>query len=643
MCADAVNNIKLDDSFSRELRDRTYEIIHDNGKGSTYSNAEKDYLLTQAQAFTDIFNNNWRIAVPSPTGFGKSVMLKTFILLLHEKGIADGVIIYLSNLNEMNKTILDIIDFGVPKEKLGVHFSNTSSSIHNDMPCYCEIDELKNKQFIIITQQKAYANAHKSIEDMQDIYIKDGINRIGIWDEAIETATYTDVKTEDIINTISSLKLRYRNNKVLHSREGENDQIEDNTDLHNLITYLNKVDDLCYQEPHTFTLPDSSTFNLEYCKNIFRGKNKDEYDHIKNIINFETDKIQHTKDISNSGNHFLSIRPNIPEYLDKILVLDASVSINYLLNKYDSTFDKIIKSEVKRDYSNCTIWKVKLGSGRSSINQGNKYKKGDVTLTETVENYIDITNHFIESIQSHSKEVMIGIQTTSPENITLGKIDLEKVVTQEIKNSKPVTFGKHTGRNDLSDIDIGAIINGWNLPQKVANQSIISQKQDIDYYPTYDEINNVLISHKAMAYYQLIGRMKRQYTEGKSEPWNFLIIDYDVDKIVDELSIVLPKVNKAYFELPLHVASKLSPRSTKVISLCETLLEIAESEPKITAISSQRLFKMYEQKTGNKIKDTEWRGRPSDGYRGIRDNMSSLLKNRWEYSTKRRSFIKLTE
>lgn len=504
-------------------------------------------------------DTNKRLAIPLPTGFGKTLSIKEFIKLLIQENIQIGIVICQATLNEIEEVIASLLGDGVPEEFLGVSHRDNSRM---NMSCFVTDDFIKNKQFIFITHQRIFRNVNNMTGLDDIIYFKEH-KRITLWDESAITRDYSQVRVNELQGEIAYLNAVYNPISEAARNIHADEFKEFSQRVNNAINILKEN-----HEEHITCSSVSSSFEWRRLPNNLQTRCQN----IKEIIRFSGNDIEYVN-TSHQPEMMVLLKEKIPPEMDNMLIFDASATHNKLVEFDDSVTIKEI--DVERDYSKCNLYTINSNGSRSSL----------VRNPETRAAQIEAIKWIIDDIgKTEDTSLIFTLKHRQIENMNL-PAELQAV----IPNSIVLNWGNERGLNQYSEITTIATIGTLNIPTEDIQSMIIAQTRNKNYRPNNEEVESIQRSLQVVSLQQASTRgTGRRSNNGIAEAFDWILIHKHADEMAHELSNIFTGINIIKPNLPEHISEILMDHSGYMKQMVQAFSEIAEN-PEINIISMTQI------------------------------------------------------
>lgn len=461
---------------------------------------ENDVLLISAEVlvFSLFANEKERIALPLPTGFGKSTLIRSLILLLKEEQIDKKLLVCVASHAEILESIEELKDMGVDGKTVGVFMSKDYKS-EWDTP----VDELEDKQVIYISHSRVY-NV-KDYEMFSHLSEVDGEARLVLWDESAQTTKGSWVSADDIEEQVYGLIRRM--NKKRTSRNKEEDL---------LYQWLKDLEQKLVEEEFGQLYLDKIHFPQGFSVRVGAD--------LKKLIDNSGCYVALSK-VGDTDTVFISIQVRIPDEMSCV-IFDASSKTRELI-MYDRSI-RHLKINIERDYSQCQIDCVNI-----------KSSKGHLNIEENVDVQIKVLKEWIVTLGIKGDELLVVTQI--PRYVNKGgkdiNIDLPGRVKKEIPGVSVITWGSERGINQYAHLKYTANIGMKWRDKRDLQSEIQAQKRNLNALVKYTEINSVQKSEFLSEVQQWIPRTNMRISDnGLAKGTRVLFMHSNASELAEELS-----------------------------------------------------------------------------------------------------------
>lgn len=475
-----------------EVRELSCKLFNDCKKllerRNRLTQAEKDVLLIAAEVlvFSLFANEKERIALPLPTGFGKSTLIRSLILLLKNEEIDKKLLVCVARHAEILESIEELKDMGVDGKSVGVYMSKDYKSDW-DTP----IEELEDKQAIYISHNRVY-NV-KEYQLFSHLSRANGDERLVLWDESAQTTKGIWVNADDIEEQVFGLIRRM--DKIKSKRSKEEDT---------LYEWLENLKQKLFNEEYGQLYIDEIQLPQDFTIRVGQDLQK--------LIDNSGCYVAMSK-INDSETVFIRIQVKIPDEMNSI-IFDASSETRKLI-RYDKTI-RHLKTDIARDYSKCRIDCVNV-----------KSSKGHLNNPENVDVQIKVLKEWMQQFGIKGEDLLVVTQI--PRYVNKGgrdiNVDIPSKVKAEIQGVNVITWGSERGINQYAHLKYTANIGMKWRDRRDLKAEIQAQKRDLNALVTYPEVDGVQKSEFLSEIQQWIPRTNMRISvDGRSKETHVLLM-----------------------------------------------------------------------------------------------------------------------
>lgn len=536
--------------------------------GNNLTDSEKAAVRELSEEYISLLNpesnHNKRLAIPLPTGFGKTLSVKEFIKFLINEDIKTGVVICQATLNEIEEVIDSLISDGVPEGYIGV--SHKDSRRHN-MRCYVPDEEIKHRQFIFITHQRIHRNVNYTTR-LFDIFNFNGLKRVTIWDESAITQDYEQVNVNELQGEIALINRMY-------NPQNENQRNFHVEDLIGFCRNLNDAIETLKVEKVDITIPEPSE-RLEWKKLPHRVQSR--CNSLKKFLTFASSgKMDYVK-TSHQEDMMVLLKEKIPDEMDNMIIFDASALHNRLI-EYDTTITTR-NFTVQRDYSNCNLYVINSPGSHSALQSNPQLRAAQIEAVKWI----------INDVGKSDEPSLIFTLKNKP----YSSMNLPVVIKEKIPNATVLNWGRERGLNKYSNIRTIANIGTLYLPEENIQSMIMAQTRDLDYRPSYSEVESVQRSLQIVSLQQAGTRgVGRRSNNGVAESFDWILIHRNANEVAEKLSNIFAGINIIKPNLPDNISNIINDNHSYTMQMVETFYLLV-TDTNVDSISMTRIKKEAE-------------------------------------------------
>lgn len=522
----AQSSAGMKEELNDEFIDDTHDLLLQTlvSYGNTYTDKEMSKLRSLIELMCYVAQNDDRQAIPFPTAFGKSTSLQAFITSLSKHNIESvGVTVCLSSINEIEDFVKGLESMGCDMEKVATTHTRSERS---GIKCFTnDLEVLETKQFILMTQQRIEASAGKEYSIAPLLFWMSNA-RLMLWDESLRTMKGSYIEERVLFDGIETLRGRY----MRYPKER-------NVHIGMLMDYVSRVELIIETGKPTDMPSISEEFDIDEVRSFISSDSVTENslsNTIIKLISFSGSHVSIAPDKDDSSNLVVRFQKRIPDSMARVVVLDASVTLDKFA-EYDKSLKVRRDLEVVRSYAGCKIIWVEANSSKSGL-------KDD----ETRDDQIGAINFvFKERIEVLADQRVLAVTHKADkknrfdlvEHLSTGfpNLSIKDDGDQEI-GCNILTWGQERSTNRFSDVTVGFNLGLLYLPVEHIKATLMAQSRNHSFIPTRDEINKAQHANQLTMLSQLIARMSREFHEGRiSEPWTFVLIDKNAKALAEEL------------------------------------------------------------------------------------------------------------
>ncbi|MET0116506.1 MAG: DEAD/DEAH box helicase family protein [Sedimenticola sp.] len=602
---------------NRILNKYNNHLSHDHQRG----------VLVLADTYADflISGRSGRIAVPLPTGTGKTSTIIGLIQALEELGLERSMLVCAEKVEALCELKRTLVEYGVREGKIGLlHSFQHDPNFNRESPNPGTASEPSNTDveadgcpYLLATHQRIKRQKGEGIH----LPYKGKKRDLTIWDESLITSEGWSIKLASLKYEIGGWMLTYEGyleaGKVLSNNAKE---------LQSFVLTLNNGIDFIFDELETgdsrlirFGRPDLTEHEIQAAILEVVGDVR-KAEHLKRIL-VQPDEL--LRAIRTSGNDaFLRYEVVIPDEYDKVVVLDASYPIREI-GKLDDTIE-MEDVGFQKDYSSVQINHFQSRSSRYFV-EGEFSKGLDNALASEVSQIVsDIQEKhpdegvLLFTFKARKIDVVEKLKSVFKEN----GVDIEGVDDKGQKLVNFLTWGMETSLNSYSHCKHVIFVGVLHLPPQEVAAKVVGQKRDLEAVFQKGDIERIHLHEQAHMIYQALSRGSCRHTvEGKAEPMQAYLFHSKIPDLREILKGVMPGVRWVPYE------PKYLPRGvSKAVELAHDIHVILE-ETGIPKVSSRAVKKMLDEKYGKTINSSMFRkagDKVSDFGYWIRDQRSFI-------------------
>ncbi|MGH8651438.1 MAG: bifunctional DNA primase/polymerase [Gammaproteobacteria bacterium] len=478
-------------------------MTRNNGPLSTaHENAIR--FIAKALARNGLTEEPSRLVLPLFTGGGKTSTVATYLCALQARSdrgafVATGTI---AQQRELAKTLQD--EFKVPADKIGVWNSQEEFTRENaeDFP------------IMLVTQQRVRTS------QVSYLLTYKGRPRQLIWDESLIATTPKSVPVLDLTQKIGKWRTYYKYVKRGYVKGPSLDQDHNAADA-----YLGDVEKIVDNATpgDTVEFPPWTGGDLDEALKLTK-------DNLEIVSGLASRKAL-VKPIGDNTT-VLSFVVEVPDELDKIVVLDASGTIRKL-QQHDPSL-RIVPLTVPKDYSQVVIHWGKTNVGRNTVDNPDKNRDLYREIAELVRR---VGRTFVVFTMADRD----GVESTGDRLKAFANDDMDLV--------ECVSWGKVSGVNKYRALQHATHIGiTYMRPEQLAS-NIAGQRRDFMFDIDQAETANTRLSEHAHMVYQALSRLACRLTvDGKAPRTDFWLFHNKPEQILAQLRRVMPNFTAVPYE-----------------------------------------------------------------------------------------------
>ncbi len=509
---------------------------------NTLTSSEKEALMISAEVlvYSLYSDNKQRIAIPLPTGFGKSTLIRSLIKLIKMEGLNKKILICVASHAEILESIDELEDMEVTGETVGVFMSKDYNSPW-------DTDEPEEKSAVYISHNRVYGV--KDYDGFSHLSQAGEEERLVIWDESAQTTKGAWVNADTIEEQAYGLIKRM--DRKIKGRTVEEEALylwaqELTTDLFN------------------------ENYGQKWVPEIQPVKGITVGEELKKLIDNSGCYVAMSKS-GDTDALLIRIEVRIPDEINCV-IFDASAEVRELI-KYDKSIS-YLKADVKRDYSQCSIDCVNIKSSKSFLND-----------PDNVDLKISILKEWMEKNGICGNELLVITQKPRFNNKDIA-IDIPAKLKEEIDGVSVITWGSERGINSYKNLKYTANIGMKWRDKRDLKAEIQASRRDLESLVTYPEIDSVQETEFLSEVQQWIPRTNMRFSiDGEANGTKVLFMHSQASVLAGRLSReVFQGIKVSLYDTKVEtIEQEREGRVEQVLSYLDALTEESISTRKLKA------------------------------------------------------------
>lgn len=572
------------DKLSLGSLNRTIDILVSHGEVLNDDHIGALHAISLEAASQLVYGNKGRVAFSLSCGAGKTTFVRGLIFAIQQLGLDYSIAVSAEKVEALCELKRSLVRDGIREESIGLVHSyshDPNSKLDVIKPGYASEpstskNEWRNKQFILLTHNKI---KNQSV-DLIDLY-KNRTRDLVIWDESLIISEGMSLPRADVIAGI---------NKILTLYEERVNEGRKRTLIHDsLYEYLGECRESilkAFKDRETFIEfeePKIAINELKKALHSLVGKSEHYVDRLLDFVNRRCRAINIP-----GGNALIQHDLVVPDYLDKVIILDASHPIRRLIH-----LDKGIKYDPEtaftKNYEDVTVHYWKGRTGRNWL-EGEFLKNDNKVSAEVVNICNNITkNNPDEAILIFTyKSKGVDIISKLKDQLSSNGINVDMKDKDGRKIINFLTWGKETNLNSYAYCKHVILCGVLYLNNSDIAAKMIGQSRD-DYFPVDGKsIHEIHIGEQVHMIYQALSRGNcRNTVNGKAGKMSVYLFHTRIDVIRNQLKLVMPEAVWTRYE-----AKYMDNDLTKQEELAIQIEEVLDSLD-VDNISSKELKKEY--------------------------------------------------
>ena len=179
-------------------------------------------------------------------------------------------------------------------------------------------------------------------------------------------------------------------------------------------------------------------------------------------------------------------------------------------------------------------------------------------------------------------------------NKPYSSMNLPVVIKEKIPNATVLNWGRERGLNKYSNIRTIANIGTLYLPEENIQSMIMAQTRDLDYRPSYSEVESVQRSLQIVSLQQAGTRgVGRRSNNGVAESFDWILIHRNANEVAEKLSNIFAGINIIKPNLPDNISNIINDNHSYTMQMVETFYLLV-TDTNVDSISMTRIKKEAE-------------------------------------------------
>lgn len=576
----------------------TEELLERYGNQPSESHRQGIFSISNLFAEMLLGNRTGRIAVPMPTGTGKTTAIIGLLKAVDKLNLGFRIAVCCETVEALCKIKRTLIQEGVSETKIAlVHSYKDDPDFDRSNPKPNTASEPANEDLsrpiLLVTHQKVKRRTLTALNGCDLV----------IWDEGLLKSKGWSMAYKAIYKAIAD----WNSEMECSARQVQRD---DRSMREYLSSELNRIQSSLKRIFGTGMSTLTGSWSLwEFPrfrfgsdilkKEIQRSGMPDEYKKLlKQIVDESGKQLRAVR--TSQGDALVRYDVTIPEELNNVVILDASYPIRTLCHWDEGV--AVVDPKFQKDYSAVSVYGWKARSGRTFIDS--EFQKGiDNSISAEVVDIIqkqlaqdDNSCFLIFTYKSKSVDVTAKLKLA----LTTAGLDLEKEIEPGKKQINFLTWGNETSLNDFAHCDNIVLAGILHLPLGEVAAKALGQVEDLRHPLKRSEITSLHLGEQVHMIYQALSRGSCRITEnGKAKLMNAWLFHDQLETIQEQLDVVMPGVRFVSYESK-HLSkgiTKTERTAKEIESILDELLSAHSSQGAIS-ISSKELKSSYSSKYG---------------------------------------------
>jgi hypothetical protein len=332
-----------------------FNILSDNLEafGNVLSHGHREALHRALDTLAAVAcgDRTGRFAIALDPGLGKSQAVVALAVAIHRLGMDDlSIAVACSQITELESLIDCLVANGVPLDRIGIIHSKGSACKY---PSTRKDDDTKQFQFC------SHVRVRDSMGYLPFMKFNGTPRPLLVWDESLFTSDVRSVDVGDLSMALTWVMEKW------HGRDKYPSILRWSSALVSAIKSALETE-------QAVVLPELSPEERTYA--VRHLPEHSAVGPLKWLFSVLDERLEVLKE-ARSGKAIVTYRPTLPAGLDRVVILDASYPIRYLVN-IDQTIQPVPMPEGIKDYSALTVNHVHAPAGRESLERdftGNRH------------------------------------------------------------------------------------------------------------------------------------------------------------------------------------------------------------------------------------------------------------------------------
>lgn len=555
----------VEESIAVDALDLTLEHLRRHGTDAGTRQRESLHALMRTYAAITFGKLEGRIAVPLPTGWGKSTSAAAWVITLHRSGRSESVAIAASKVEALCELLRNIRDLAEHAgclagldEKLGLlhrhRFNHEKAAEYlaglaplperfASEPSTAR-DEIGRRQFVLLT----HARLEKGEGAMPEYAYRGQPRHLIIHDEALIPGDVIAVTVADVEEAVAALgKRQARDPSFVEAWEY----------LHPVADMIAAAEKADGGEGSIVSLPGMEPERAErIAAALARDRRFEALSVVCKMTGGEA-RVHPQAGATKAYGGLVTYRVSVPNALRRMVILDGSFAVNRLYEVDDrvtpwstTEYGRPIPATGLKDYSRVTVRHMKAGGGYSTVQsdaRGERKLIADiVSIVKEVpkSESVLIFTYKDRSSASRPSGRDIDLEAAIKASLVAAGVDVKERVSVRGKPRHRInvlTWGRETSSNDFSHCSTVILPGILRLPFAESLGRYLAATEDLGSRFGRSTERDLVLGQLANLGYQAASRGTSRITDanGRALPMTLWVVDKD-EQIKAELDKVMP-------------------------------------------------------------------------------------------------------